>query len=195
MTYVLVSLAGDKATQDADRFARWFAERHPPTAAYHETHPAHPTVRDAVRETGAALVFAHDGGGSVRSVRGGPRWADAREFAGIFQAARVWVYACDTRSVEVEADLTSFGRLAREEGVGVFAGHCGEVTLPSLPPLRNTMEAMYQGLDRAFLAFLEGENEEQALRGAALGGVPRGRAAVYVTPYVERAMQTLRVLP
>ncbi len=195
MTYVLVSLVGDKGTQDADRFARWFAERRRPATAFHEPSPAHASVKDAVLKTRAAIVFAHDGGGSVRAVRGGARWADAREFAAVFHGARVWVYACDTRSAELEADLTSFGRVAHGEGVRVFAGHCSDVRLPWLPTWHNTMEAMYQGLHRAFTAFLEGEDDAQALRGAALGGVPRGTAAVFASPFVERAMQTLRVLP
>jgi hypothetical protein len=120
VTYVLVSLVGDKATTDADRFARWFAERRPPVAAYHTPNPSHAAVRDAVRATPAAIVFAHDGEGSVRAIRGGVPWADARQFAGMFQAARVWVYACETRSVALEADLTSFGRTAHAEGVRVF---------------------------------------------------------------------------
>jgi hypothetical protein len=194
VTYVLVSLVGDKATQDADLFARWFAARHPPAAAYHEASPAHATVRDAVRETPAALVFAHDGGTSVRAIRGGAPWADAHEFARVFEGARVWVYACDTLSAEGEADLTLFGGQAHAEGVRVFAGHYGEVTLPSFPTLPNHMEAMYTAFRQAFVAFLDGENDVYALRGAALGGVPRRRAALNVSPYVKRAMTSLRVL-
>jgi hypothetical protein len=77
----------------------------------------------------------------------------------------------------------------------VFAGHCGDVALPSLPSWQIAMDAMYGGLHRAFNAFLDGEDDAQAPRAAALGGVTRSRAAVFVTPFVARAMQTLRVLP
>jgi hypothetical protein len=195
VTYVLVSLRGDKGTQDADEFARWFANRHAPFAAYHEPSPPHAIVSDAVRATQNALVFAHDGDGSIRAVRGGAPWADAPAFAGIFQGARVWVYACDTRSDALEADLASFGRLAHAAGVRVFAGHCGPVTVPFLPGLPNTMESFNQGLRGAFVAFLEGEDDVAALRDAGLAGVPLGRAAVFVSPWLEQALKTLRVLP
>lgn len=192
---MLVSLRGDKATQDADRFAQWFAERHAPSAAYHEPSPPHAVVSDAVRATPNALVFAHDGDGSIRAVKGGAPWADAHAFAGIFKQARVWVYACDTRSDALEADLASFGRLAHEAGVRVFAGHCGAVNLPYLPALPNNMESVYQGLHGAFVAFLAGEDDAAALRAAALASVPLGRAAVVVSPLLEKALKTLRVLP
>lgn len=195
MTYVLVSLRGDQGTQDADMFARWFAERHVPSVAYHEPSPPHAIVTDAVREPLNALVFAHDGDGSLRAVKGHEPWADARAFAGIFQRARVWVYACDTRSDALEADLASFGRLAHAAGVRVFAGHCGPVNLPFLPVLQINMESLYQGLRGAFVAFLEGEDDVAALRDAALASVPLGRAAVFVSPWLEQALKTLRVLP
>lgn len=195
MTYVLVSLRGDEGTQDADMFAQWFAKRHAPSAAYHEPSPPHAIVSDAVRETPNALVFAHDGDGSIRAVKGGEPWADAHAFAGIFQHARVWVYACDTRSDALEADLASFGRLAHAAGVRVFAGHCGPVNLPYLPALQINMESVYHGLRGAFVAFLEGEDDVAALRDAALASVPLGRAAVFVSPWLEQALKTLRVLP
>jgi hypothetical protein len=152
-------------------------------------------VSDAVRATQNALVFAHDGDGSIRAVRGGAPWADAQAFAGIFQGARVWVYACDTRSDALEEDLASFGRVAHAAGVRVFAGHCGPVTVPFLPALPNNMESVYQGLRGAFVAFLEGEDDVAALRDAALADVPLGRAAVFVSPWLEQALKTLRVLP
>lgn len=192
---MLVSLVGDEGTQHADEFARWFAERHAPAAAYHEPSPPHATVSDALRETPNALVFAHDGDGSIRAARGGAPWADAHAFARIFQRARVWVYACDTRSDALEADLASFGRLAHAAGVRVFAGHCGPVKLPFIPAAQNNMASVYHGLRGAFVAFLEGENDAAALRAAALASVPPGRAAVVTSPWLEQALRTLRVLP
>lgn len=195
MTYVLVSLRGDKATQDADEFARWFADRRAPSAAFHEESPPHAEVREAASKTPNALVFAHDGGGSIRAVEGGPPWADAQTFASMFQGARVWVYACDTRSDVLEADLAMFGRLAQKAGVRVLAGHCGRVKLPFLlPGFPVIHEDLYQALHRAFVAFLEGEDDVAALRGAALAGVPLGRTAAVVSPWLQQAMNTLRVL-
>lgn len=57
------------------------------------------------------------------------------------------------------------------------------------------MESVYQGLRGAFVAFLEGEGDVAALRDAALASVPLGRAAVVVSPWLEQALKTLRVLP
>lgn len=76
-----------------------------------------------------------------------------------------------------------------------FAGHCGPVTVPFLAALPNHMESVYQGLRGAFVAFLAGEDDAAALRDAALADVPLGRAAVFVSPWLEQALKTLRVLP
>ncbi len=195
MSYVLVSLTGDDATSANDGFARWFAESHPPSAAFHEGHPDHDQVAAAVRKTPVALVFGHDGGGSLRGAASGPAWVAPEAFARIFEGARVWVYACSTRSPSLEADLLSFGRLSRSGGVAVFAGHASPITAvppyTSLPGLRTSVHA---ALARGFRAFLQGQNSAEELRRAVLRGAVTGRGVVFGALPIERDMASLRVL-
>ncbi|MBK8255363.1 MAG: hypothetical protein IPK82_22230 [Polyangiaceae bacterium] len=195
MSYVLVSLTGDEATAANDLFAQWFAKTHPPHAAFHEEHPNHNAVADAVRQAGNALVFGHDGVGSVRGKSLGEPWVDPQTFGQIFSGSRVWVYACDTRSKNLEEDLTSFGRVASGAGVQVFAGFAAPVT--AVPPF-STLEALrtpiYQALARGFRAFISGENSAENLKKAVLRGAATGRGAVLAASQIERDIQTLRVL-
>lgn len=195
MSYVLVSLLGDAATAANDDFARWFEESHPPSASFHAEHPSHDEVAAALRSTPCALVFGHDGGGSLRGSGTGAPWVDPQTFARIFAGARVWVYACSTRSKELDEDLVSFGRLARQGGVTVFAGHASPIT--AIPPF-SSMPAMrgpvYQGLARGFRAFLQGENSAEALRHKVLAGAAIGRGVALAALQIERDIQALRVL-
>ncbi len=195
MSYVLVSLLGDEATAANDLFARWFEASHRPSSAFHEEHPDHEAVAAAVRETRLALVFGHDGGGSLRGASGGPPWVDASEFARIFAGARVWVYACDTRARAQEDDILSFGRQAHSLGVAVFAGHCTPITaVPPFTTLPGLRDAVYNALARAFRAFLQGQNSAEELRRAALKGAVAGRGTVLAAQPIERDMMSLRVL-
>ena len=195
MSYVLVSLLGDDATAANDAFARWFEESHRPKASFHDEHPEREAVAAAVRETRLALVFGHDGGGSLRGAKGGPPWVDASEFARIFAGARVWVYACDTRAKAQEDDLLSFGRQARDGGVAVFAGHCTSITaVPPCSTMPSLREPVYQAFARAFRAFLQGQNNAEEIRRAALKGTVVGRSTVLAALPVERDMKSLRVL-
>ncbi len=67
MSYVLVSRTADDATSANDGFARWFAESHPPSAAFHEGHPDHLQGQNSAEElrravsrgavTGRGVVF------------------------------------------------------------------------------------------------------------------------------------------
>jgi hypothetical protein len=195
VSYVLVSLLGDAATEANDAFAQWFAALHPPSQAFHGEHPDHDVVAAAVRATPLALVLGHDGGGSVRGAAEGAAWADPEQFARIFAGARVWVYACLTRGERLEDDLESFGRRARGAGVAVFAGHARPINavLPfvSFPEPRTVV---YQALARAFRAFLQGENNARALQRAALRGTSSGRPTVLIAPWIQRDMESLRVL-
>jgi hypothetical protein len=153
VSYVLVSLLGDDATEAIDAFARWFAGSHPPARAFHSEHPD------------------HDAG------------------------ARVWVYACMTRAENLEDDLESFGRRVHDGGVALFAGHARAIS--AAPPFLSFPEPrakIYQALARAFRAFLQGENDAAALRRAALKGAVSGRSTVLVAPWIERDMESLRVL-
>lgn len=195
MNYVLVSLLGDEATAANDEFARWFAKDHPPAAAFHGEHPDHALVAAAVQEARTALVFGHDGGGSLRGAAKGPAWLGPDEFARIFVGARVWVYACETRAKALEEDLASFGKQARSGGVAVFAGHCTPITaVPPFTTLPLLRDSCYQALARAFRAFLQGENNADALRRAALKGAVFGRGTVLAASPIERDMASLRVL-
>jgi len=193
--YVLVSLLGDDATAVNDDFAQWFARAHPPSAAFHHEHPDHAAVAAAVRGSPNALVLGHDGGGSVRGAAKGPPWAEPATFAEIFSGARVWVYACDTRGPTLEEDLVSFGRLAHERGVSVFAGHCSPITaVPGFPSLPYLRDSVYEALGRAFRAFIQGQNSASELRRLALKASVLGRATTFTANPIERDMQSLRVL-
>lgn len=193
MTYVLVSLLGDKATETNDDFARWFETEHPPAAAFHGEHPDHDAVAAAVRKAPIALVFGHDGGGLLRGAIGGPRWADPAEFARMFVGARVWVYACETRARKLEEDLESFGRQAHTGGVNLFAGYCSAITaVPLLEP--GVRDSVYRALGRTFRAFIQGESRAGELRRVAKIGTVGGRSTALTAMIIERDMASLRVL-
>lgn len=195
MKYVLVSLTGDEATAANDEFARWFASSHPPVRAFHGESPAHEEVAAAVREAKTALVLGHDGGGSIRGASRGEPWIHPAEFAKVFNDARVWVYACDTRGPTQEQDLESFGKMAFEGGVRVFAGHASPITAVQpftlMPELR---KLTYEALARVFRAFIQGEDNANMLRQIALAGTVGGRATVLGALPIKSDMAVLRVL-
>lgn len=195
MKYVLISLTGDEATAANDEFARTFASTNPPTHEFHGEFPSHEAVAAAVRETKTALVLGHDGGGSIRGASQGNAWITPEVFAKVFQDARVWVYACDTRGPTLEQDLESFGRIAFEGGVRVFAGHASPIT--AVMPFNLWPEyriGTHAALSRAFRAFILGENNQIALRQKALVGTVGGRSTVTSALPIQRAMESLRVL-
>lgn len=195
MSYVLVSLTGDEATAANDEFARWFATTHPALQAFHGEAPLHEEVAAAVRESKTAIVLGHDGGGSLRGKSQGAAWITPREFAHVFHDARVWVYACDTRGPSVEQDLESFGRIAFDGGVRVFAGHASPIT--AVMPFNlwpDFRMRTYQALARAFRAFIQGENNKNVLRQIALKGTVGGRTTVFSALPIQRDFETLRVL-
>jgi hypothetical protein len=195
VTYVLVSLLGDEATAANDDFARWFEQTHTPAAGFHSEHPDHEEVARAVRGAPIAIVFGHDGDGSVRGASNGPPWADPAQFARMFAGARVWVYACQTRGQKLGDDLDSFGRQARAGGVAVFAGHCTSITaVPPFTSMPDLRASVYQALARAFRAFIQGVNNAGELRRAALKGAVHGRGTVLSALPIEQAMMSLRVL-
>jgi hypothetical protein len=164
MSYVLVSLVGDEATQTADAFAAWFAERKPPAARFREEAPDHDAVASAVRQCGQALVFGHDGGGTLRARRRGPAWATADQFAHMFRDARTYAYACDTMAERHESDLGAFGHESQRLRVRVFAGHCTGATaaVDSESPVLS--EALREAVAAVLCAFLDGENDAAHLR-------------------------------
>lgn len=192
MSYVLVSLRGDEATQMNDAFAQHFAKAFPPAVFFSEEHPDHDRVAESVRAWGQAVVMGHDGAGSLRAHGQGPPWTDARGFASMFRGARVWAYACDTRGASLETDLDSFGRQAVELGVRVFAGHAAPITAPppfaTMPTLR---DEVYRALGRGFRCFLQGSNNADEIRLAAL----RNRSAknALIAYPIQDALASLRV--
>ncbi len=195
MSYVLVSLIGDEATATNDEFARWFALNHPPARAFHGESPSHDDVAAAVRETKTALVLGHDGGGSLRGASTGPAWITPEQFAQVFQDARVWVYACDTRGPTLEQDLESFGRIAFERGVYVFAGHASPITaVPPFTLFPDLRKRTHEALARVFRAFIHGEDNANELRRIALAATVGGRAAVFSALPIKQDMDVLRVL-
>jgi hypothetical protein len=198
MSYVLVSLVGDEATQEADKLATWFATRRRPVATFAESNPDHDSIRKAVAETPTALVFGHDGNGSLRATSNGPAWATPEQFARIFQDARVYTYACDTLGDHFEESHDSFGHLAKRHGVRVFAGHCIWATATLDQACQPIDDAVRQALAVVLEAFLDGEDNDVKLRRLAeesfsiidegfyaLGGVPMA---------IHGMMQGLRVL-
>jgi hypothetical protein len=149
-------------------------------------------VEVAVRTTRVAIVFGHDGGGSIRASRTGDPWADPQQFATIFADARVWVYACDTCPAALRAAVDSFGGQACALGVRVFVGHCTDVAAPpDTPTWPSVREQARRALGRALRAFIRGENDVEELRYAALRA--RGRDAL-AAHFIEGAMSGLRVL-
>lgn len=193
MNYVLVSLVGDDATRMNDIFARKFLAQHPTDLAFFEEHPDHDLVAARVQETGLAIVMGHDGGGFLRAARDGRPWADADQFARIFNGARVWAYACDTCTKMHEDDLVSFGERALALGVRVFVGHTSPITAPppfeSMPRLR---EDTYLALARGFRRFLLGSDNATEIRNHALKSSGRGTSIVALS--IEDAFRSLRVL-
>jgi hypothetical protein len=195
VSYVLVSLLSDAATQDSDAFARWLAQSQPPAGEFHDANPAHAAVSEAVRRAPVALVFGHDGGGTLRAEASGESWATPEQFAEMFSGARVWVYACNTRAPKQEEDLESFGRRAHELGVRVFAGHCTAIASVAHETAQPQRDLAYRALGRAFRAFLRGQNSANAIRLAALRGVAGpGRFVALAALPVEDALRSLRVL-
>lgn len=195
MKYVLVSLTGDDATAANDDFARSFAESHPPIRAFHGESPAHEEVAAAVREAKTALVLGHDGGGSIRGASQGAPWIIPSEFAKVFYDARVWVYACDTRGPTQERDLESFGKIAFEGGVRVFAGHASPITaVPPFALFPDLRKRTHEALARVFRAFIQGEDNANTLRHIALAGTVGGRATAFSALPIKNDMAALRVL-
>jgi hypothetical protein len=170
MSYVLVSLAGDEATQAADRFAQWLARTPPlPHAAFHEPSPAHDDVARGVEQTGRAVVCSHDGVHdgvhSLRSEAAGAPWATAEQIARMFRGARLYAYACNTMGRDGKVDLDALGYEAHRQGVAAFAGHAvffdggWEQNV-----LTENVDAVRAAVARVIHTFLEGEDDAYKLK-------------------------------
>jgi hypothetical protein len=194
LTYVLISLRGDEATVMADEFAQWFATQHEPAAHFHTARPDPAKVRAAIATTPRAIVFGHNGGGSIRSESRGGVWLEPDDFGEVFADATVWVYACSTREQSLEADLTSFGRRSHANGVRTFLGHCGPTpTIPPFASLPYAREKIHAALARGFRAFTQGTTNARELERVVMGGLGDGRDRAFTAPILS-GMSRLRTL-
>jgi hypothetical protein len=165
MSYVLVTLVGDEATQEANSLAQWFAARRKPVAIFADSSPSHSQIRAALSEVPVALVFGHDGNGSLRATNDGPAWATPEQFASIFKNSRVYTYACNTIGSHFnENSSDSFGHRAIRSGVRVFAGHCVWATASLAGVSQVHRDAIRKALADVFDSFLDGENDGAKLR-------------------------------
>lgn len=168
MGYALICLVGDENTRSIERSARDFASQFPPHSDILTPHPSFESVARAVNQ-GNALVTGHNGRGNLRTTSQGPAWADAQQFASIFQGARVYVYACNTLGEGGQESLSSFGHQAIQAGVARFAGHCVVV------PTDNQSSEIDEVIHALWRAFLEGEDSQDKLRGVGLRAFRAGQ--------------------
>ncbi|MCU0656512.1 MAG: hypothetical protein MUF64_15060 [Polyangiaceae bacterium] len=157
MNYALICLVGDENTQRIERSARAFAKRFPPQSDILSPQPSFDEVHRTVNE-GNALLTGHNGSGNLRTTSQGVAWANASQFASMFQGSRVYVYACNTLGEGGLESLSSFGQEAVQQGVSCFAGHCVVV------PTDNQSSQIDQVLHALWQAFLEGENDQESLQ-------------------------------
>lgn len=198
MKYALVCLVDDANAQSIERSARSFAQANPPQGDILAPCPSHESVKQSVNG-GNALVTGHNGGGNLRAASRGQPWANAAQFAGMFQGARVYVYACETLGSGGQESLASFGHEALLAGVARFAGHCVVV------PTDNQASGLDGVVHALWRAFLEGEDDQEKLRGIGWrafrsrqmhrpfqGGTTGG---VLLAGALSAAIHGLRVLP
>jgi hypothetical protein len=157
VAYALICLVGDENTQSIERSAREFAKKFPPHGSILTPQPTSGEVKQTVNR-GNALVTGHNGRGNLRTTSQGSAWADAQQFAGMFQGARVYVYACNTLGEGGLESLSSFGHQAIQAGVMRFAGHCVVV------PTENQSSGIDAVLHALWRAFLEGEDRQDRLQ-------------------------------
>lgn len=167
MTYVLVSLVGDEATRDANALSLRLEERCPAASTYRDESPDVDRIEQSMAEVDAAVLFGHDGGGTLRAFSESERiWADALALGRIFGGARIYIYACD--SFQPCGD--SLAELAVNHGVRLVVGHDAPIGTPD--PLQGyTQEQLAIVQDAALammVAFLGGETDERRLRGIGL---------------------------
>ena len=173
MSYVLVSLVGDEATQKADEFASWLEAAHPPTIVFREASPSHAAVKSAAAGPHRAVVFGHNGShGGVSSLRAkatGASWATAPELGKLFPGARVYAYACETMGRGDKTDPESLGFAAKAAGVAAFAGHTSflDAGWEEAVPIASAVEPVRKALGELILAFLGGESDSNKLKLAA----------------------------
>jgi hypothetical protein len=170
MTYVLVSLPGDEATQAADLFAQWLAGTPPlPHAAFHDPAVAHEDVARGVEQTGRAVICSHngfhDGVHSLRSQATGAPWATAEQIARVFLGARLYAYACETMGRAGKVYLDALGHEAHRLGVAAFAGHA--VFFDGgwdQNVLAENVESVRAAVAKVIHAFLDGEDDANKLK-------------------------------
>jgi len=207
MSFVIVSLVGDEATQAADTFMQWLAVQRPPCCYVAARCPD----REEVRKCAAthAIVSGHNGGGSLRAEPAGEPWLDAPGLGKTFTGARLYAFACYTLSGERGVDdIQAIGYAAVESGVSAFAGHAGWIDASWGERLEEpTLTEVRKAVAEVVWRFLGGENDATKLRLLAeetfsalevidleLG--PDGSGGLWVTvPYAMHiAMQGFRIV-
>ena len=160
MSYVLVHLVGDEATQCLKVLVDHVARAKPAAKSFRERHPDHGDVK-AVPPTGAvanaAVCFAH-GSELGLGAEPGHIWADAQQLGDIFSGKRVYAHACQTLG-----GANPLGRRAVEAGVAVFVGHDGPIMAELPGPDR---EAAAEVAGAPILLFLDGVSDAERLRAA-----------------------------
>lgn len=159
MSYVLVHLRGDRATEHADRLVVYLQGRRMPLQMVAGESPTHHEVANALTADPVASGVCV-GHGSPTGLGPEPHriWADAARLGRTFHDRRLYVFACDTAG-----GLDSLAARSVAAGVRVFVGHEGTIEAP-LPPAEQRMVEAVAGA--AILAFIDGEDDEQALRAA-----------------------------
>jgi hypothetical protein len=204
MTYVLVSLPGDEASQEADRLARHLEKKLPPLCSFHEENPDHEFVTKDMSETKKGVFFGHNGNNALKSRRDDEPWVDGARLGNLSKDSRIYVYACKA----LEDSGFSLGDEAVKHGAAVVAGHDAPISSPSsdsgftkeqLSIFRDAAVAMIE-------SFLSGDNDVNALRDAGRkaynaldeGGLlslsPQGSGFMNAAFVQRRLFQSIKVL-
>jgi hypothetical protein len=155
MTYVLVHLVGDQASEHAGRLVEHLERARTPTCAFRGESPPHDDVATACTTGPTSAVCIGHGSPAGLGPDRNRVWADADRLGEVFRERRLYAYACNTTG-----DLGSLGARAVRAGVAVFVGHDRIIEAP-LPPQERRMVA--QVASAAILAFVGGQDDERAL--------------------------------
>ena len=161
MSYILVSLIGDEATEDSDGLSRQLESRVAPTKTFRGENPNHQDVRVAADRD--AVFFGHNGHGSLRAWADTSRiWATGKDLGQMCDGARLFLYACSS----FDEEGFSLGDEALSNGVEVVVGHESRIIAPDgergFTP--HQMEVLRDAALAMIVAFLDGEDDEMALQ-------------------------------
>lgn len=157
MTYVIVHLVGDAATEHAGRLVEHLERAKAPSCTFRGESPPHDEVTTACATGPASISAVCIGHGGPAGLGPDPEqvWADADRLGEVFRERRLYAYACNTTG-----GLGSLGARAVQAGVAVFVGHDRVIQAPLPPQERQMVE---QVASAAILAFVDGQDDEHAL--------------------------------